>query len=167
MLISTFLLFLMRARGWRTVYRTTWNVWRGNNTLPHHHRQIHQENHQKHHTTLQRRKAASRQMHSRSQPQPDDWHFQTVPRNRQERERTQDNKHRRTGHRLQPRNRQSNRLHTHRWKDRRLSPHRLRIKHGYGGNSKSSMHWDFVTHPSATIEIAGTEEIIMRDGKIL
>lgn len=37
----------------------------------------------------------------------------------------------------------------------------------YGGTSKSSMHWDFVTHPSATIEVVGTKEIIMRDGKIL
>jgi len=38
---------------------------------------------------------------------------------------------------------------------------------GYGGTSKSSMHWDFVTHPSATIEVADTKETIMRDGKIL
>ncbi len=37
---------------------------------------------------------------------------------------------------------------------------------GYGGNSKSSMHWDFVTHPSATIEIVGTKEVIMKDGKL-
>jgi len=37
----------------------------------------------------------------------------------------------------------------------------------YGGTSKSSMHWDFVTHPSATIEIADTKEIIMKNGKIL
>lgn len=37
----------------------------------------------------------------------------------------------------------------------------------YGGTSKSCMHWDFVTHPSATIEIAETEEKIMKDGKIL
>ena len=38
---------------------------------------------------------------------------------------------------------------------------------GYGGTSKSCMHWDFVTDPSATIEKAGTEELIMKDGKIL
>ena len=38
---------------------------------------------------------------------------------------------------------------------------------GYGGNSKSSMHWDFVTHPSATIEIIDTKEILMKNGKIL
>ena len=37
----------------------------------------------------------------------------------------------------------------------------------YGGTSKSSMHWDFVTHPSATIEIVDTKEIIMKDGKLL
>ena len=37
----------------------------------------------------------------------------------------------------------------------------------YGGTSKSTMHWDFVTHPSATIEIADTKEIIMKNGKIL
>jgi len=37
----------------------------------------------------------------------------------------------------------------------------------YGGNSKSSMHWDFVTHPSATIEIVDTETVIMKDGKLL
>ena len=37
----------------------------------------------------------------------------------------------------------------------------------YGGTSKSGMHWDFVTHPSATIEVVDTKEIIMRDGKIL
>jgi len=37
----------------------------------------------------------------------------------------------------------------------------------YGGTSKSCMHWDFVTHPSATIEIVDTEEIIMKNGKIL
>jgi len=37
----------------------------------------------------------------------------------------------------------------------------------YGGTSKSSMHWDFVTHPSATIEIADTKEVIMKDGEIL
>ncbi len=37
----------------------------------------------------------------------------------------------------------------------------------YGGTAKSSMHWDFVTHPSATIEIIDTKEIIMRDGKLL
>jgi len=38
---------------------------------------------------------------------------------------------------------------------------------GYGGTSKSCMHWDFVTDPSATIEIADTKELIMKDGKIL
>ena len=37
----------------------------------------------------------------------------------------------------------------------------------FGGTSKSSMHWDFVTHPSATIEIADTKEVIMKDGEIL
>lgn len=37
----------------------------------------------------------------------------------------------------------------------------------YGGTSKSGMHWDFVTHPSATIEVVDTKEIVMRDGKIL
>lgn len=37
----------------------------------------------------------------------------------------------------------------------------------YGGTSKSSMHWDFVTHPSATIEIVDTKEIVMKNGKIL
>lgn len=37
----------------------------------------------------------------------------------------------------------------------------------YGGTSKSSMHWDFVTHPSATITLADTNEPIMKDGKIL
>ncbi len=37
----------------------------------------------------------------------------------------------------------------------------------YGGTSKSSMHWDFVTHPSATIEIADTREVIMENGEIL
>jgi len=37
----------------------------------------------------------------------------------------------------------------------------------YGGTSKSTMHWDFVTHPSATIEIADTKEIIMKTGRIL
>ena len=39
--------------------------------------------------------------------------------------------------------------------------------HGYGGTSKSSMHWDFVTHPSATIEIVETGEVVMKDGKIV
>jgi len=38
---------------------------------------------------------------------------------------------------------------------------------GYGGTSNSCMHWDFVTDPSATIEIVDTHEIIMKDGKIL
>jgi len=37
---------------------------------------------------------------------------------------------------------------------------------GYGGTSKSSMHWDFVTYPSATIEIVGTQEVVMKDGKL-
>ncbi len=37
----------------------------------------------------------------------------------------------------------------------------------YGGTSKSSMHWDFVTHPNATIEIMDTEKVIMKDGKLL
>jgi len=36
----------------------------------------------------------------------------------------------------------------------------------YGGTSKSSVHWDFVTHPSATIEIVDTKEVIMKDGKL-
>jgi aminopeptidase len=36
----------------------------------------------------------------------------------------------------------------------------------YGGVSKSSMHWDFVTDPSATIEAVGTGEVIMKDGKL-
>ncbi len=37
----------------------------------------------------------------------------------------------------------------------------------YGGTSKSSMHWDFVTLPTATIKIEDTDEVIMKDGKIL
>jgi len=37
---------------------------------------------------------------------------------------------------------------------------------GYGGTSKSSMHWDFVTHPTATIERADTKQKIMKNGKI-
>jgi aminopeptidase len=37
----------------------------------------------------------------------------------------------------------------------------------YGGTSKSCMHWDFVTHPSATIKIADRKETIMKDGRIL
>jgi aminopeptidase len=37
----------------------------------------------------------------------------------------------------------------------------------YGGASKSSMHWDFVSHPSATIEVVETGEIIMQDGEVL
>jgi aminopeptidase len=36
-----------------------------------------------------------------------------------------------------------------------------------GGTTKSSMHWDFVTHPTATIEVADTKKLIMKDGKIL
>jgi len=35
-----------------------------------------------------------------------------------------------------------------------------------GGTTKSSMHWDFVTHPTATIEIVKTNELIMKEGKI-
>jgi aminopeptidase len=38
---------------------------------------------------------------------------------------------------------------------------------GYGGTSKSCMHWDFVTDPSATIERTDTKEKIMKNGKIL
>jgi len=38
---------------------------------------------------------------------------------------------------------------------------------GYGGTSKSCMHWDFVTHPSATIELPDTEQLVMKNGKIL
>jgi aminopeptidase len=37
---------------------------------------------------------------------------------------------------------------------------------GYGGTSKSSMHWDFVTHPTATIERADTKQKIMKNGQI-
>lgn len=37
----------------------------------------------------------------------------------------------------------------------------------YGGTSKSSMHWDFVTDPSATIKTGETEEEIMKDGRLL
>lgn len=37
----------------------------------------------------------------------------------------------------------------------------------YGGTSKSCMHWDFVTHPSATIKVVETQEFIMKNGKIL
>jgi hypothetical protein len=29
------------------------------------------------------------------------------------------------------------------------------------------MHWDFVTHPSATIKTVDTEEVIMKDGELL
>ncbi|UCG45811.1 MAG: aminopeptidase [Candidatus Bathyarchaeota archaeon] len=36
----------------------------------------------------------------------------------------------------------------------------------YGGTSRSSMHWDFVTHPSATIEVVDTKEVVMKDGAI-
>lgn len=35
-----------------------------------------------------------------------------------------------------------------------------------GGTSRSSIHWDFVSHPSATIEVVRTGEVIMKDGKI-
>ncbi len=38
---------------------------------------------------------------------------------------------------------------------------------GYGGTSKSSVHWDFVTDPSATVEIVDTKESIMKDGRFL
>ena len=38
---------------------------------------------------------------------------------------------------------------------------------GYGGTSKSCIHWDFVTDPTATIEVIDTKEKIMEDGKIL
>jgi aminopeptidase len=38
---------------------------------------------------------------------------------------------------------------------------------GYGGTSKSCMHWDFVTDPTATIESIDTNEVIMKNGKIL
>ena len=37
----------------------------------------------------------------------------------------------------------------------------------YEGTSKSSIHWDFVTHPSATIEIGDTQEVMMKNGEIL
>ena len=37
----------------------------------------------------------------------------------------------------------------------------------YGGTSKSCMHWDFVTDPSVTIEVADTKEIVMEEGRIL
>jgi aminopeptidase len=38
---------------------------------------------------------------------------------------------------------------------------------GYGGTSKSSMHWDFVTHPTATIERVDTKQRIMKNGRIM
>jgi len=38
---------------------------------------------------------------------------------------------------------------------------------GYGGTSRSCMHWDFVTDPSATIEIVENNEVIMKNGRIL
>lgn len=38
---------------------------------------------------------------------------------------------------------------------------------GYGGTSKSCMHWDFVTDPTATIETIDTNEVIMKNGKVL
>lgn len=38
---------------------------------------------------------------------------------------------------------------------------------GYGGTSKSCMHWDFVTDPSVTIIATDTDKVIMKDGKIL
>lgn len=37
----------------------------------------------------------------------------------------------------------------------------------FGGTSKSCMHWDFVSHPSATIEVVETGEVVMKDGKIV
>ncbi len=37
----------------------------------------------------------------------------------------------------------------------------------YGGTSKSCMHWDFVSHPSVTIETADTKEVIMQNGNML
>jgi aminopeptidase len=37
----------------------------------------------------------------------------------------------------------------------------------YGGTSKSCMHWDFVSHPTATIETTDTKEVIMKHGNIL
>ncbi len=37
----------------------------------------------------------------------------------------------------------------------------------YGGTSKSSMHWDFVTHPTATIERVDTKQKIMVHGTIM
>lgn len=36
----------------------------------------------------------------------------------------------------------------------------------YGGTSKSCMHWDFVTDPSATITIVDTGQVVMKDGRI-
>ena len=38
---------------------------------------------------------------------------------------------------------------------------------GYGGTSKSSMHWDFVTDSSATIEIFNTREVIIKNGELV
>jgi aminopeptidase len=37
----------------------------------------------------------------------------------------------------------------------------------YGGTSKSCMHWDFVSHPTATIETTDTNEVIMKHGNII
>jgi aminopeptidase len=37
---------------------------------------------------------------------------------------------------------------------------------GYGGTSKSSMHWDFVTSPTVTIERTDTKQKIMKNGQI-
>jgi aminopeptidase len=40
----------------------------------------------------------------------------------------------------------------------------------YGGNVKSSMHWDFVTAPEVTLEVEykdGTKKLLMKDGKLL
>ncbi len=36
---------------------------------------------------------------------------------------------------------------------------------GYGGTSKSSIHWDFVTDPSVTVEDAETKEVLIQDGE--
>lgn len=38
---------------------------------------------------------------------------------------------------------------------------------GYGGTSRSCMHWDFVSHPSATIEVVDGGKLVMKDGKIV
>ena len=38
---------------------------------------------------------------------------------------------------------------------------------GYGGTSKSSIHWDFVTDPSVTVEDTEKKEVLIQDGKIV